>query len=55
MVIRAIDMDTALRLFQEGKSKAEIGRELGRDKKAVSKILARAIAARAREVNHGAH
>ena len=43
MVIRAIDMDTALRLFREGKSKAEIGKVLGRDKKAVSKILARAI------------
>ena len=55
MVIRAIDMDTALRLFQAGKSKAEIGKALGKDKKQVTKILARAIAARAREVNHGAH
>ena len=36
MVIRAIDMDTALRLFREGKSKAEIGKVLGKDKKAVS-------------------
>lgn len=42
-------MDAVLRLFQAGKSKAEIGRELGKDKKAVSKLLARAISARARE------
>lgn len=43
MVTRAIDMDTALRLFKEGKSKAEIGKVIGKDKKQVSKILARAI------------
>lgn len=43
MVTRAIDMDTALRLFKEGKSKAEIGKVIGKDKKQVAKILARAI------------
>ena len=49
MVIQASDMDTALRLFREGKSKAEIGKVLGRDKKQVGKILARAI----KEMNNG--
>ena len=43
MVIRACDMDAALKMFREGKSKADIGKALGKDKKAVSKILARAI------------
>jgi len=43
MVIRACDMDTALKMFREGKSKADIGKALGKDKKAVTKILARAI------------
>ena len=43
MVIRAIDMDTALRLFKEGKSKAEIGKVMGKDRKQVTKLLARAI------------
>jgi len=43
MVIRAIDMSESLRLFQEGKSKAEIGKILGKDKKQVAKLLARAI------------
>lgn len=46
MVIRAIDMDTILRLFREGKSKAEIGKVMGKDKKQVAKLLARAIQAR---------
>lgn len=43
MVTRACDMDEALRLFREGKSKAEIGRLMGKDKKAIEKLLARAI------------
>lgn len=43
MVIRAVDMDTALKLFKEGKSKAEIGRIMGKDRKQVTKLLARAI------------
>ena len=44
MVIRACDTDAAaLKMFREGKSKADIGKALGKDKKAVSKILARAI------------
>jgi len=30
-------------LFKAGRSKAEIGREIGKDKKAVGKILAQAI------------
>ena len=51
MVIRACDMDTALRLFKEGKSKAEIGKAMGKDKKQVDKILARAIQARGEQ--HG--
>ena len=53
MVIRAHEMDAALRLFQAGKSKAEIGRELGKDKKAVSKLLARAISALSRDSREG--
>ena len=44
-------MDTVLRLFKEGKSKAEIGKEMGKDKKQVAKILARAI--RAKGEQHG--
>lgn len=32
-----------LALFRSGKSKAEIGKELGRDKKAVARLLAEAI------------
>lgn len=51
MVIRSCDMELALRLFQEGKSKAEIGREMGKDKKQVSKLLARAI--REKGAQHG--
>ena len=44
MVIRACDTDAAaLKMFRDGKSKADIGKALGKDKKAVSKILARAI------------
>lgn len=46
MVIRAIDMDTAIRLFMSGKSKAEIGKEMGKPKKQVEKLLARAIKAK---------
>lgn len=51
MVIRACDMDTALRLFQEGKSRADIGKALGKDRKQAAKILARAI--RAKGVRNG--
>ena len=43
MVIRACDMDEAFRLFREGKSKAEIGRLMWKDKKAIEKLLAMAI------------
>lgn len=53
MVIRACDMDTALRLFKEGKSKAEIGKVLGKDKKQVAKILARAIHAKGEQHGNG--
>lgn len=35
----------ALLLFRSGNSKAEIGRELGKDKKQVAKMLAEAIRA----------
>ena len=43
-----------LALFRSGKSKAEIGKELGRDKKAVGKLLAQAIRGLAPEaVTHG--
>lgn len=53
MVIQTHEMDAALRLFKQGKSKAEIGREIGRDKQAVSKILARAIAEQSRAARKG--
>jgi len=33
----------ALEMFRSGKSKADIGRELGKDKKAVGKIIAQAM------------
>ena len=51
MVIRSCDMETALKLFQEGKSKAEIGKAMGKDKKQVVKLLSRAM--RARGEKHG--
>ena len=53
MVIRACDMETALRLFREGKSKADIGKVMGKDKKQVSKILARAIQAKGEQHGNG--
>ena len=37
-------------MFRSGKSKADIGRELGKDKKAVGKIIAQAM--RAKEDRH---
>lgn len=37
-------------LFKEGRSKSEIGQEIGKDKKAVGKILAQAM--NAKEGNH---
>lgn len=43
MVIRGHEMDEVLKLFRAGKSKAEIGREMGKDKKWVEKALPRAI------------
>ena len=47
-------MAEALRLFKEGKSKAEIGAIMGKDKKQVAKIMARAIRAEGekKNVNH---
>jgi len=33
-------------MFRSGKSKADIGRELGKDKKAVGKIIAKAMRAK---------
>lgn len=38
-------------MFRSGKSKADIGRELGKDKKAVGKIIAQAM--RAKEDGRG--
>ena len=35
-----------LAMFRSGKSKADIGRELGKDKKAVGKIIAKAMRAK---------
>lgn len=35
-----------LAMFRSGKSKADIGRELGKDKKAVGKIIAQAMRAK---------
>lgn len=46
-------METALRLFQEGKSKAEIGKVMGKDKKQVGKLLARAIKAKGEQNGNG--
>lgn len=44
MVMQAQDQaKEVLRLFVEGKSKAEIGRLIGKDKKQVASLLARAI------------
>ena len=51
MVIRACDMEMALKLFQGGKSKADIGKVMGKDKKQIAKLLARAI--RAKGEQHG--
>ena len=48
MVISKAEMKEVLALFRSGKSKAEIGREIGRDKKQVGIILAKAI----KEVAH---
>lgn len=41
-----------LAMFRSGKSKADIGRELGKDKKAVGKIIAQAM--REKEYGHAA-
>lgn len=41
MVIKGLD--EALRMWKSGKSKAEIGKILGKDKKQVAKLLATAI------------
>lgn len=38
-----------MRLFREGKSKADIARQLGKDKKQVARLLAQAI----REMGNG--
>lgn len=43
MVTSKEEMKEVLSLFKSGKSKAEIGREIGRDKKQVGIILAKAI------------
>ena len=43
MVIRGYEMDEVLKLFKAGKSKAEIGKAMGKDKKWVEKALPRAI------------
>lgn len=51
MVTRACDMDEALRLFREGKSKAEVGKIMNKDKKQVGKLLARAIREKSNERN----
>lgn len=42
-MVKERDQDTVLRLFLAGKSKAEVGKELGKDKKQVGKLLALAI------------
>lgn len=39
------DQARVMALFKAGRSKAEIGREIGKDKRAVGKILAQAIRA----------
>lgn len=44
MVIREEEAVEALRLFLAGKSKAEIGRMIGRDKQQVGKLLSWAMA-----------
>ena len=43
MVIRQDEVQEAMRLFREGRSKAEIGRAIGKDKKQVGKLIAAAI------------
>lgn len=43
MVIKEQQMHDAMRMFREGKSKAEIGRAIGKDKKQVGKLIAAAI------------
>lgn len=43
MVIRGYEMDEVLKLFKAGRSKAEIGRAMGKDKKWVEKVLPRAM------------
>lgn len=53
MVNQESDEEMALRLFQEGKSKADIGKVMGRDKKQVAKLLTRAM--RAKGEQHGTH
>ena len=42
MTIRAVEIDEAARLFRQGKSKSEIAKLMGLDKKKVGKLLARA-------------
>lgn len=42
MTIRAVEIDEAARLFRQGKSKNEIAKLMGLDKKKVGKLLARA-------------
>ena len=46
MVNKESAMDMAYRLLQEGKSKGDIGRVIGADKKQVAKLLAKAIKAK---------
>lgn len=48
MVIRAIEIDEAARLFRQGMSKAEVAKQMGLEKKKVGKLLARANAASAK-------
>ena len=54
MEVRATDSEEAARLFRLGKSKAEIARAMGTDKKKVGKMLAKANAQHAKGANHGA-